>query len=95
MTEKMSKEQRSKNMQTIKSQSKLENMVSRELWKRGIRFRKNVRNLFGKPDIAIKNIELLFLLILAFGMDVLFMAISQKLTKNTGIKNYKEIKQET
>jgi DNA mismatch endonuclease, patch repair protein len=55
MTEKISKEQRRKNMQAIRSQSKLENMVSRELWKRGIRFRKNVRNLFGKPDIAIKK----------------------------------------
>src|SRR5699024_747722 len=51
----MSKEQRRKTMQSIKAQSKLENIVSKELWKRGIRFRKNVRGLVGIPDIAIKK----------------------------------------
>jgi DNA mismatch endonuclease (patch repair protein) len=51
----VSKEQRRKNMQAIRSQSKLENRVSRELWKRGIRFRKNDKSLLGKPDIAIKK----------------------------------------
>ncbi|RBW68224.1 very short patch repair endonuclease [Bacillus taeanensis] len=50
-----SKEQRRKNMQAIGSQSKLENRVSRELWKRGMRFRKNDKSLFGKPDISIKK----------------------------------------
>jgi DNA mismatch endonuclease, patch repair protein len=42
-------------MQAIRSQSKLENRVSRELWKRGVRFRKNDKSLFGKPDISIKK----------------------------------------
>ncbi|AMX01122.1 very short patch repair endonuclease [Rummeliibacillus stabekisii] len=42
-------------MQAIKSKSKLEDLVTKELWKRGIRFRKNVKGLFGKPDIAIKK----------------------------------------
>jgi DNA mismatch endonuclease, patch repair protein len=55
VADKMSKEKRSKIMRSIKSQSELENIVSRELWKRGIRFRKNDRNLFGKPDISIKK----------------------------------------
>ncbi|MDF2052994.1 very short patch repair endonuclease [Priestia megaterium] len=55
MADMMSKEQRRKNMQAIRSQSKLENQVSRELWKRGIRFRKNDKSLFGKPDISIKK----------------------------------------
>ncbi|MGN7232833.1 very short patch repair endonuclease [Priestia megaterium] len=55
MTDNMSKEQRRKNMQAIRSQSKLENRVSRELWNRGIRFRKNDKSLFGKPDISIKK----------------------------------------
>ncbi|MGG0747261.1 very short patch repair endonuclease [Priestia megaterium] len=55
MADTMSKEQRKKNMQAIRSQSKLENRVSRELWKRGIRFRKNDKSLFGKPDISIKK----------------------------------------
>ncbi|MGM0924037.1 MAG: very short patch repair endonuclease [Bacillota bacterium] len=55
MADVLTKEQRRKNMQAIKAQSKLENKVSKELWKKGIRFRKNVKDLFGKPDIAIKK----------------------------------------
>jgi DNA mismatch endonuclease, patch repair protein len=55
MTDNLTKEQRTKNMKAIRSQSKLENRVSRELWKKGIRFRKNVKSLPGKPDIAIKK----------------------------------------
>ncbi|MEH7393191.1 very short patch repair endonuclease [Bacillus sp. JJ1474] len=54
MPEKITKEQRSKNMQAIKSQSQLENTVTKALWKKGFRFRKNTR-MFGKPDISIKK----------------------------------------
>ncbi|WP_026691882.1 very short patch repair endonuclease [Peribacillus kribbensis] len=52
MTDVMTKDQRRKNMQAIKSISKLEGIVSRELWKRGLRYRRNTK-LFGKPDISI------------------------------------------
>lgn len=55
MGERITKEQRRKNMQAIRSQSKLENRVSRALWNRGIRFRKNDKSLEGKPDISIKK----------------------------------------
>lgn len=55
MTDTITKEQRSKNMQAIRSQSKLENKVSRMLWNKGFRFRKNDPTLFGKPDISIKK----------------------------------------
>lgn len=51
----MTPEQRRKNMQAIRSQSKLENRITKELWKHGLRFRKNSKNLFGKPDISIKK----------------------------------------
>ena len=54
MADNLTKEQRTKNMKAIKSQSALENKVSKALWKMGFRFRKNV-NLFGKPDIALKK----------------------------------------
>jgi DNA mismatch endonuclease, patch repair protein len=54
----VSKEQRRKNMQAIRSQSQLENLVTKELWKRGVRFRKNVKSLFGKPDIAIQKYKI-------------------------------------
>ncbi|WP_356948169.1 hypothetical protein [Fictibacillus fluitans] len=42
-------------MRSIKSVSKLEEIVSKELWRRGFRFRRNVKDLFGKPDFAIKK----------------------------------------
>ncbi|WP_374055832.1 very short patch repair endonuclease [Rossellomorea sp. FM04394] len=58
MTDNLTKDQRRKNMQAIKSQSKLEDKVTRELWKHGARFRKNVKTLPGKPDIAIKKYKL-------------------------------------
>jgi DNA mismatch endonuclease, patch repair protein len=50
-------EQRTKNMKAIKSQSALENRVSKALWKMGFRYRKNVK-LLGKPDIAIKKYKI-------------------------------------
>ncbi|WP_140456864.1 MULTISPECIES: very short patch repair endonuclease [Priestia] len=58
MADTVSKETRRKNMQAIRSQSQLENVVSRELWKKGFRFRKNVKSLFGKPDIAIQKYKI-------------------------------------
>lgn len=40
------------------SNTKLENKVTKELWKRGLRFRKNVKKLPGKPDIAIEKYKI-------------------------------------
>ncbi|MBM7096230.1 very short patch repair endonuclease [Bacillus sp. H-16] len=58
MTDTLTKDQRRKNMKAIKSPSKLENAVSKELWNKGIRFRKNSRGLFGKPDISIRKYKI-------------------------------------
>ena len=56
MSDTISKEIRSKTMRAVKSkQTKLEDSVSKELWRRGLRFRRNVESLFGKPDISIKS----------------------------------------
>ncbi|MHA7136607.1 very short patch repair endonuclease [Rossellomorea arthrocnemi] len=55
MADVMTKEQRRKNMKAIKSVSKLESVLSTELWKKGFRFRRNSKTLFGKPDISIKK----------------------------------------
>lgn len=55
MTDSISLEQRRKNMQAIKSISKLEGIVTKELWKKGLRFRRNSKDLFGKPDISLKK----------------------------------------
>lgn len=63
MTDSVSREVRRKTMQAIKSKyTKLEERVSKELWKRGIRFRKNVNSLKGKPDIAVKKYKLVIFL---------------------------------
>lgn len=46
-------EQRKKNMQAVKNKdSKIELLLRRALWSRGIRYRKNVKTVFGHPDIA-------------------------------------------
>ena len=47
------KEQISFNMRQVKSKdSQIEIMLRKELWNRGIRYRKNVKAVFGHPDIA-------------------------------------------
>lgn len=46
-------QQRKKNMQAIKNKdSCIELLLRRELWNRGLRYRKNVNKIFGKPDIV-------------------------------------------
>lgn len=46
-------EQRRKNMQAVKNKdSKIECLLRNELWQRGLRYRKNVKSVFGHPDIA-------------------------------------------
>lgn len=50
------REQVSYNMKQIKNKdSKIEIMLRKELWKRGIRYRKNVTSIIGKPDIVFKG----------------------------------------
>lgn len=58
MTDRITREQRSQVMKSIKAQSILENEVSKALWHKGVRFRKNVRSLFGNPDISIKKYKI-------------------------------------
>ena len=47
------KKQISKNMKAVKNKdSEIELILRRELWSRGLRYRKNVKTVYGKPDIA-------------------------------------------
>ena len=47
------KEQISYNMQQVKNKdSKIEVLLRKELWARGLRYRKNVNRIYGKPDIV-------------------------------------------
>jgi DNA mismatch endonuclease, patch repair protein len=49
---KHSKTQRSNNMRAIRSKdTSIELMLRKELWKRGLRYRVNCKNVYGKPDI--------------------------------------------
>lgn len=50
------KEQISYNMKQIKCKdSEIEQILRRELWKRGLRYQKNVKTIMGKPDIVFKG----------------------------------------
>lgn len=47
--DKLTQKQRSENMRAVKSKgTKLEERVNKELWRRGLRFRKNSNKLYGK-----------------------------------------------
>ncbi len=53
-TDDLTPEQRRKNMQAIRSKdTSIEVALRRALWQEGIRYRKNYKELPGKPDIAI------------------------------------------
>lgn len=55
----LSKEQRRKNMQHIRStNTSIEVILRKALWKEGIRYRKNYKDLPGKPDIAITKYKI-------------------------------------
>lgn len=46
-------EQRKRNMQAVRNKdSKIEVLLRKELWARGLHYRKNVKTVFGHPDIA-------------------------------------------
>lgn len=50
---------RSENMRRIKSENTSIKRILREaLWKAGVRYRKNCKDVFGKPDICIKKYKL-------------------------------------
>lgn len=49
-------EQRRKNMQAVKSKdTQIEIVLRKELWGRGIRYRKNDKSVFGRPDLVFKG----------------------------------------
>jgi len=55
----LTKEQRRKNMQNIKSKNtKIEVVLRKALWKKGFRYRKNDIRLPGKPDIVMPKYKI-------------------------------------
>ena len=59
MSDDLTKEQRHKNMQNIKSSdTKIEVLLRKALWEKGYRYRKNYKDLPGKPDIALTKYKI-------------------------------------
>lgn len=59
MADVLTKEQRHRNMSNIKSKNtKIECILRRALWNRGVRYRKNYNAIPGKPDIAITKYKI-------------------------------------
>ncbi|WP_458401455.1 very short patch repair endonuclease [Candidatus Avelusimicrobium sp.] len=55
----LTKAQRHKNMQAIRSTNTgIENLLCSALWKKGYRYRRNCRNIFGKPDIVFRKYKI-------------------------------------
>lgn len=55
----MTREQRRKNMQHIRSQdTKIEVLLRKALWAKGYRYRKNVKDLPGHPDIVLTKYKI-------------------------------------
>jgi DNA mismatch endonuclease vsr len=55
----LTKEQRRKNMQAIRSSNtKAEILLAKALFSKGYRYRKNNKNVFGTPDLTFKKIKL-------------------------------------
>lgn len=53
---KKTKEQISYNMRQVRDKnSKIEIALRKELWSRGLRYQKNVSEIFGKPDLVFKG----------------------------------------
>ena len=52
-------EQRTKNMKAIRSKNtKMELLLAKSLWAKGVRYRKNDRSVFGTPDLTIKKLKI-------------------------------------
>lgn len=57
--DKLTAEQRRKNMQAVKaSGSKIETALAKALFAEGLRYRKNDKTVFGKPDLTFKKYKL-------------------------------------
>lgn len=57
--DKLTNEQRRKNMQAVKSKgSKIETLLAKAMWANGLRYRKNDKSVFGKPDFTFKKYKI-------------------------------------
>ncbi|MBR4344164.1 MAG: very short patch repair endonuclease [Lachnospiraceae bacterium] len=59
MADVLTKEQRKRNMQSIKSSdTEIERILLKALWEKGIMYRKNFKGLLGSPDIVLTKYKI-------------------------------------
>ncbi len=52
-------EQRRKNMQSVRAKgSKIEQTLAKELWKKGLSYRKHAKQVYGKPDFVFLGLKI-------------------------------------
>lgn len=57
--DRLTREQRHRNMQAIRSSGTLiEIKLAKALWHKGYRYRKNCKNIIGKPDIVLRKYKI-------------------------------------
>ena len=70
MADVLTKEQRHKNMQHIRSNNtKIEVLLRQALWRKGYRYRKNYKELPGKPDIVLTKYKIAIFVMESFFME--------------------------
>lgn len=92
-----SKEVRSYNMSKIRSTgTKPEEAVRKYLFSKGLRYRKNVKTLPGKPDIVLPKYKTIVFVNGCFwhGHQNCRYFVMPKPTRNIGLKKLKEIRKE-
>lgn len=68
--DRLTKEQRHKNMKNIKSKDTgIEVTLRKALWKKGYRYRKNDKKLPGRPDIVLPKYQIAIFVIVSFFME--------------------------
>lgn len=73
------KEQRRKNMQAVKNKdSKIEVILRKELWKRGLRYQKNRKKFLESPILCLLVKKLPYFAIANFGTDMIGITKSKK-----------------
>ena len=81
--DRLTKEQRHRNMKNIKSKdTSIELKLRKELWKRGYRYRKNYEGLPGKPDIVLTKYKIA--LTIGNTLNLLFSVTASFFTEKTG-----------
>ena len=59
MADRLTPQQRRKNMQHVRNKdSRIEIILRRALWAEGVRYRKNTNRVFGHPDIAMIGLKI-------------------------------------